>query len=105
MAIIDKFSSRIPTETAIWKVQGLDLVGIDVADTFTSGSIVAYGSNDGHTMTPLVMRDSTGAEVAGAAITATGHYELDVAGFAMVYFDASAFSGDVVITGLGMGEE
>ncbi len=91
----------IPLETVItWVTQGYSSMGIDVTGTFTSGSFILEGSNDGATWTTLNTANADGIVTDGIIFT-TGHYIFDILGFNQVRYTPTSVVGTLVLSTLG----
>ncbi len=91
----------IPQETAVtWKTQGYSSLGIDVTGTFTSGSFVLQGSNDGTTWTTLDTANSSGI-VVGGTVSTTGHYTFNILGFNVARCVQTSIVGTLTLSALG----
>lgn len=92
--------NSIPTDSTItWNTQGYSTIGMDVTGTFTSGSFVLKGSNDGVQWTTVETANSSGI-VSGGIISATGHYVFNVLGFNIVKYVPSAVNGTLEFSAL-----
>ncbi len=94
----------IPQQSGItWQTIGYSGMGLDVAGSFSAGSFILEGTNDGATWTTCeVSKD--GALVTDGIISTTGHYTVLIIGFNIVRLTPSvspALSATLTLTALG----
>jgi hypothetical protein len=87
----------LPTETAIYQTANYAGIGLDIAGTFTSGSLKLQGTVDGATWTDL-FTVKNGEQVANNLMIATGHYSANCLGFGQVRVLPASLVGSLKLT-------